>query len=293
MSFLLPLPVHLLLMKLCSLTTAMTALLLSRNNLFGYNQINGIHRFTTLAIKNSLFRGKEILETKESGLNWYACGPTVYDSAHIGHARTYICTDIIRRILLKYFRIDVNFVMGMTDIDDKIINRAKESNVAWNDLAKHFEEEFLNDMDQLNVLRPDTILRVSEHIPDIIDYIKQIQQKQKSYQTDSGVYFDVKKCASYNKFVDDRTIGINDTSAVDEDADGGNNTQKKDPRDFALWKQAKPGEPSWPSPFGEGRPGWHIECSAATHAIFGEHVHIHSGGVDLKFPHHANEIAQW
>jgi cysteinyl-tRNA synthetase len=207
--------------------------------------------------------------------------------AHLGHARTYINTDIIRRILTNYFHYQINFAMGMTDIDDKIIHRAQERGTNWKKLAREYEQSFLSDMDALNVKRPQTILRVTEHIPDIIQYIQQILVTGRAYETETGVYFDVKNnLSSYGK--------LGNIPTGEEEEGGGMVRGKKDSRDFALWKAVDPasGTPHWDSPWGPGRPGWHIECSAMSHAYFGPTVDIHSGGIDLRFPHHTNEIAQ-
>lgn len=248
-----------------------------------------------IKIANSLKGGSTILSTQSPStstgtgtrpLYWYACGPTVYDDAHLGHARTYICTDVIRRILTHYFKIDVVFAMGMTDIDDKIINKANERKLPWLDLAKEMEFSFQKDMDSLNVLKPDSILRVSEHIDEIIEYIKTIEKNGKAYITDSGVYFSIgSDLKNYYKLGN-----LKESENVDDDGGG---SSKRDKRDFCLWKKSKPDEPCWESPWGKGRPGWHIECSAATHALFGDLIDMHSGGIDLLFPHHTNEIAQW
>lgn len=224
-----------------------------------------------------------------SKYNWYACGPTVYDDSHLGHARTYINTDIIRRILTDYFKYEIHFAMGMTDIDDKIIKRAEEKQVNWKDLAREYETKFIRDMDLLGIKRPETILRVTEHIPDIINYITKIQENGAAYQTETGVYFNVPTSSSYGK------LGNIPVGEEDPEADITNLNVlrgKKDPRDFALWKLVDESKPHWNSPWGKGRPGWHIECSAMSHAYFGSSVHIHSGGIDLRFPHHTNEIAQ-
>jgi len=221
-------------------------------------------------------------------LNWYACGPTVYDDAHIGHARTYINTDIMRRVLVDYFKFDINFAMGMTDIDDKIVHRARERETDWKHMARHYESSFFYDMEALNVKAPDTVLRVTEHIDDIILYIEKIISEGKAYSTNTGVYFDVSSTAnSYGKL---GNIPVREMENNDVSLHG-----KRDPRDFALWKfinNADSTEVFWESPWGRGRPGWHIECSAMSHAYFGHGVDIHSGGIDLRFPHHTNEIAQ-
>lgn len=248
--------------------------------------------FSSLKIRNTLTDGESILRTSDSKLKWYACGPTVYDDAHIGHARTYVNTDIIRRIISDYFKQDVDFAMGMTDIDDKIITRSEENNTHWKKLARKYEASFMRDMESLNIRRPDTILRVTEHIDDIIQYIQRIVDQDMAYVTPSGVYFDVyKQKGKYGK------LGNIPTS--DDSESQPSLIHKKSSRDFALWKvTARTDEadtlhiPLWKSPWGYGRPGWHIECSAMTHSYFGHEVDIHSGGIDLRFPHHTNEIAQ-
>lgn len=227
----------------------------------------------------------------------------------MGHARTYVCTDIIRRTMVDYFNIRMNYAMGITDIDDKIINKGRASGmVTWGEMqtmVRRLEDDFFRDMDALNVLRPDTVLRVTEHIPEIITYITKLVELKSAYVANDGVYFDFSSLKNaYDKF------GSAHVSNIEEDTD---NTSfqssaqihsKRSAKDFALWKLYKgPNSVStsadhakecvWESPWGAGRPGWHIECSAMTHSLFGEHIDIHSGGVDLQFPHHTNEIAQW
>jgi cysteinyl-tRNA synthetase len=247
----------------------------------------------TIKIKNTLVGGADKLQTGETKLKWYACGPTVYDDAHIGHARTYVNTDIVRRILSDYFKIEIDFAMGMTDIDDKIITRASEKSIDWKTLARAYENCFMGNLESLNVRRPDTVLRVTEHVDSIVAYIAHIIDQGKAYATPSGVYFDIAKgINSYGK------LGNIPTAADSEDsADCASPaSHKRDNRDFALWKifngESNSSGPLWDSPWGAGRPGWHIECSAMTHAYFGDRVDIHSGGIDLRFPHHTNEIAQ-
>ena len=246
-----------------------------------------------------------------SKISWYSCGPTVYDAAHIGHARTYVCSDIIRRVIEDIFGKEVDYAIGVTDIDDKIINRGFENGLqTWSQMetmVRRLEDDFFRDLDELNVQRPNAVLRVTEHIDDIIRYIEQIQRAGKAYTTPDGVYFDVS--SSGDGYMYFRERGLPDMSSVpsspnssganplDEQSDADNAViiggYKRDPRDFALWKTAKnETEPCWDSPWGAGRPGWHIECSAVTHSYFGTELDIHSGGVDLKFPHHTNEIAQ-
>ncbi|XP_071489669.1 probable cysteine--tRNA ligase, mitochondrial [Diadema antillarum] len=222
--------------------------------------------------------------------SWYACGPTVYDSAHIGHASSYVRFDIVRRILSKFFHTNIVMVMGITDIDDKIIWRAQETGAKdFRDISRHYETEFYEDMAQLNVLPATVYTRVSDHIPHIVAFIERIVQNGYGYPTSNGsVYFDVEAYTlpRYNKLASqDLDTGQDDDPSVAD-------SEKRHPRDFALWKGVKPGEPWWDAPWGRGRPGWHIECSAMSCAIFGQRLDIHTGGRDLAFPHHNNEIAQ-
>ena len=276
----------------------------------------GLHT-QNVSIRNSLVGGaadlplhvSNIGQPQPQPLTWYSCGPTVYDSAHLGHARTYICTDVIRRILTSHFKVDLHYALGVTDIDDKIIQRATEDGLCTTTtrgvsaVARRYEKAFMRDMDALGVLRPDAILRVTEHMDEIAAYIETLVRNNKAYETDDGVYFDTDVAGeSYGKFGVKAGDQLQQQQVVVEGGGGGeevpppssssNASQKRHWRDFALWKKAKAGEPSWESPWGAGRPGWHIECSAMTHATFGTHLDIHSGGIDLKFPHHTNEVAQ-
>ncbi|NXM54383.1 SYCM protein, partial [Illadopsis cleaveri] len=234
---------------------------------------------------NSRSRSKEPLVLATEGVaTWYSCGPTVYDHAHLGHACSYVRFDIIRRIMTKFFGIEVLMVMGITDIDDKIIKRANEMNMSPLALARIYEEDFKQDMAALKVLPPTVYMRVTDNIPQIISFIKTIISSGQAYVTSQGnVYFDVK---SWGKRYGVLTTVNPDTQdeAVDSD--------KRHGKDFALWKAAKPQELSWNSPWGKGRPGWHIECSTISSAVFGKQLDIHTGGIDLAFPHHENEIAQ-
>ncbi|XP_069734592.1 probable cysteine--tRNA ligase, mitochondrial isoform X2 [Phaenicophaeus curvirostris] len=238
-----------------------------------------------IAAHNSRSRSKEplVLGT-ERVATWYSCGPTVYDQAHLGHACSYVRFDIIRRIMTRFFGIDVIMVMGITDIDDKIIKRANEMNISPVALARVYEEDFKQDMAALKVLPPTAYMRVTENIPQIISFIKTIIANGQAYATSQGnVYFDVK---SWGQRYGVLTTIYPDTQ--DEAVD----TDKRHSKDFALWKAAKPQEVSWASPWGKGRPGWHIECSTMSSAVFGKQLDIHTGGIDLAFPHHENEIAQ-
>jgi cysteinyl-tRNA synthetase len=216
----------------------------------------------------------------------------VYDSAHLGHARTYVCSDIMRRVLTDYFRVDVNMVLGMTDVDDKIIKRARESDENWLDLARRYEAEFLEDLDTLNVRPPTAITRVTEHIDDIVAYISTIEEKGLAYSANDGVYFDTSSFGNWYGKLGPEMYDIEKSEGAQASTDAASTSGKRHERDFALWKLAKEGEPFWPSPWGDGRPGWHIECSAMTHSMFGPSLSLHTGGIDLAFPHHCNEIAQ-
>mmetsp|Transcript_2949 Transcript_2949/g.5622 ORF Transcript_2949/g.5622 Transcript_2949/m.5622 type:complete len:744 (+) Transcript_2949:188-2419(+) len=231
---------------------------------------------------------------QEAPLTWYACGPTVYDDAHIGHARTYVTFDIILRILTDYLNIDVEYAMGITDIDDKIIKRASENNEHPFALARRFESRFFEDMHTLNVREPMAKLRVTEHIEQITDFITQIIDNGYAYEANGDVYFDVSKFETRYNYSNFRQLPDAKSWSPGEGEEGLGN--KKHPFDFALWKAQKEGVDHplyvWDSPWGVGRPGWHIECSAMSHHLFGEELSIHTGGVDLQFPHHNNEIAQ-
>ncbi|GJQ09220.1 hypothetical protein GpartN1_g1011.t1 [Galdieria partita] len=229
-------------------------------------------------------------DTSSSYLSWYICGPTVYDEAHIGHARTYVTFDIIRRILEDYFHFRVFLAMGITDIDDKIINKARENQTTVLDIASKYTTQFFRDMKALGVRSPDAILAVSQHIPTIILFIQKLIDHEMAYVTESGVYFAVDRLPyRYGRF---RRIESQCTS-WDQESDY--LQDKRDIRDFVLWKRcSSEDEPGWESPWMtcKGRPGWHVECSAMINALFGSELDIHSGGIDLLFPHHENELAQ-
>ncbi|XP_075419541.1 putative cysteine--tRNA ligase, mitochondrial [Tenrec ecaudatus] len=240
---------------------------------------------TGAKVYNSLTRRKDpLIVANAEAVSWYSCGPTVYDHAHLGHACSYVRFDIIRRILTKMFGCNVVMVMGITDVDDKIIQRANEMNISPTSLASFYEEDFKQDMAALKVLPPTVYFRVTENIPHIISFIEGIIAHGHAYSTWKGnVYFDLKSRGDkYGKLVGVAPDPIGEP--VDSD--------KRHASDFALWKAAKPQEIFWASPWGNGRPGWHIECSTISSLVFGSQLDIHSGGIDLAFPHHENEIAQ-
>ncbi len=240
-----------------------------------------------MRLYNTLERKKEeFVPLNGNKVSLYACGITAYDLCHIGHARSSVVFDVLVRYL-RYKGYDVTFVRNFTDIDDKIINRANESGVSAADLAEKFIGEFYVDMDKLNILRADIEPKCTEHIPEMLALTQTLIDKGHAYSTPSGdVYFKVRSFEGYGK-LSGRNI---------EDLQSGARIQpgeeKEDPLDFALWKAAKPGEPSWESPWGQGRPGWHLECSAMSEKYLSLPFDIHGGGQDLSFPHHENEIAQ-
>ena len=229
----------------------------------------------------------EPLNDKKVGI--YACGVTVYDLCHIGHARSAVVFDVIVRYL-RYRGFDVKFVRNFTDIDDKIINRANKEGVTWKDIAERYTEEYYKDMDRLGIARADVEPRATEHIADMIEIVKALIEKGYAYTVDEGeaqsVYFSVEKFPQYGKLSKKKIDELMSGARVDPDE------RKRSPLDFALWKASKPNEPWWESPWGKGRPGWHIECSAMSLRHIGETLDIHGGGADLIFPHHENEIAQ-
>jgi cysteinyl-tRNA synthetase len=239
-----------------------------------------------LRIYNTLTRETEEFAPQEPGkVRMYVCGPTVYSDAHIGHAMAAIVFDMVRRYLV-YRGYRVTFVTNFTDVDDKIIRRANEQGRDPVELAKHYAEEYLRHLDDLNVLPADVYPRVSQEMDWIIQMISGLEEEGYAYRLDGDVYFRVTKDSDYGKLSGRRLEQAVSGTRVEEDA------RKENAGDFALWKGAKPGEPAWRSPFGPGRPGWHIECSAMCLHHLGETVDIHGGGNDLIFPHHENEIAQ-
>ncbi|WP_448566262.1 cysteine--tRNA ligase [Thalassotalea ganghwensis] len=240
-----------------------------------------------LQIYNTLTRKKEVFKPIQEGkVGLYVCGCTVYDLCHIGHARTYISFDNIARYL-RFSGYDVNYIRNITDVEDKIINRAIENNETTEQLTERTIAAMHEDFDALNMMRPELEPRVTTHMTEIIEMIETLVAKGNAYVADSGdVLFEVSTFADYGKLSGQNLEQLQAGSRVDVDE------TKRNPLDFVLWKLAKPGEPSWSSPWGEGRPGWHIECSAMNAKELGAHFDIHGGGSDLQFPHHENEVAQ-
>lgn len=239
-----------------------------------------------LKVYNTLTRCEEEFKTlNKNEVKMYVCGPTVYDNTHLGHGRTYVSFDIIRRYL-EHIGYTVNLVINFTDIDDKIIKRAYEKGKDPKEISEQFIKVFLNDMATLKVKPADIYPKVTEHISEIIAFIERLIERGYAYKTEDGVYFEVKKFKNYGKLSNINLEDLVSGARVET------SEKKKNQKDFALWKTAKPGEPKWESPFGDGRPGWHIECSAMSSKYLGEQFDIHGGGRDLSFPHHENEIAQ-
>ncbi|MGO0121898.1 cysteine--tRNA ligase [Desulfothermobacter acidiphilus] len=239
-----------------------------------------------MQVYNTLSRRKEPFIPREPGrVRMYVCGPTTYNFIHLGNARALVVFDTIRRYL-EYRGFRVFFVQNFTDIDDKIIKRAAEEGMDPQQLALKYIEAYFEDADRINIRRADVHPRVSDHIPEIIDLISTLLKQGFAYEVQGNVYFAVKQFPSYGKLSGRDINELRAGARVEPGED------KRDPLDFALWKRAKPGEHSWPSPWGEGRPGWHIECSAMALKYLGTEIDIHGGGSDLIFPHHENEIAQ-
>lgn len=239
-----------------------------------------------MKLYNSMTRQKEeFVPIKEGEVKMYSCGPTVYNYFHIGNARPFIIFDTLRRYF-EYIGYKVDFVQNFTDIDDKMINNANEQGITVKQLAEKFIGEYFTDAKGLNIKKATVHPCATENIDAIIDMVKKLVDNGYAYEVNGDVYFSTKKFKEYGKLshqpLDDLEAGAR--ISVDE--------RKKDPMDFAVWKSQKPGEPAWESPWGPGRPGWHIECSAMVNKYLGETIDIHSGGKDLIFPHHENEIAQ-
>jgi cysteinyl-tRNA synthetase len=240
-----------------------------------------------IRIHNSLTGEKQQLVPLEPGhVRMYSCGVTVYDYFHVGNARMLVVFDMVSRYL-RHRGYRVTYVRNITDVDDKIINRAREAGVDWREHARKFTDAMHEDLDRLGCLRPEKEPKASEYIEEMLAMIGHLIERGFAYQAPNGdVMYDVRKFGPYGKLSGKKLDDLRAGARVEVD------TAKRDPLDFVLWKSAKPSEPAWPSPFGQGRPGWHIECSAMSTKELGEHFDIHGGGLDLKFPHHENEIAQ-
>jgi cysteinyl-tRNA synthetase len=242
-----------------------------------------------LLIHNNLTKQKEEFKPIDpKNVRMYVCGMTVYDYCHIGHARVLVVFDVVDRYLRKIFGDKhVTYVRNITDIDDKIINRANESGEEFTTLTNRFIDEMNKDASALGIQRPDQEPRATTHMDEIIDMIQVLVEKGNAYPADNGdVYYDVSSFETYGKLSGKQLDDLRAGARVEVDE------AKDDPLDFVLWKAAKPNEPSWDAPWGKGRPGWHIECSAMSTQCLGAHFDIHGGGLDLQFPHHENEIAQ-
>ncbi len=239
-----------------------------------------------LKVYNTMTRRKEEFTPQEPGsVRMYACGVTVYDFSHIGHARAMVVFDVIQRYF-KYSGYNVTFVRNHTDIDDKIINRANEEGVAYNEISERFIKEFDADMHALGIEEPTHTPKATEHIDEMIEMVATLIDKGHAYAVEGDVYFDVSSFSQYGKLSGKDTESLQSGARIDVDE------RKKSPLDFALWKASKENEPYWECPWGKGRPGWHIECSAMSKKYLGNTFDIHGGGMDLIFPHHENEIAQ-
>jgi cysteinyl-tRNA synthetase len=245
----------------------------------------------SLTLYNTLSRKKESFEPIEAGkVRMYCCGVTVYDYCHLGHARSYIVWDVVRRYL-AWRGYDVRYIQNFTDIDDKILNRARTDGSTMEAVSEQFIAAYFEDMARLNILEADEYPRATHTLDGIKRLIHELEQKGMAYAAQGDVYYSVRQFEGYGKLsgrkLDDMQAGASGRVTEDPEA-----SKKQDPFDFALWKAAKPNEPSWESPWGAGRPGWHIECSAMVRDRLGDQIDIHVGGADLTFPHHENEIAQ-
>ncbi len=228
---------------------------------------------------------EEFIPLREGRVGMYVCGVTVYDYCHVGHARAAIVFDTVYRYL-QHLGYEVNYVCNFTDIDDKIIKRANEENIGWQEVTEKYIQAFYEDMGQLNITPPTTEPKATDHIDGMLDMVSSLIEQGKAYEAEGDVYFSVRNFAEYGKLSGHRLDDLKAGARVEP------GEHKRDPLDFALWKKSKPGEPSWDSPWGPGRPGWHIECSAMSRHFLGTQFDIHGGGKDLVFPHHENEIAQ-
>ena len=240
-----------------------------------------------MKLYNTLTKKKEIFRSlKNKRVNLFVCGPTVYDYSHLGHARTYIVFDMLVKYL-KQLGYSVFYLQNITDIDDKIINRAKEEKISWKELSRKFEKEYLKDMKRLAVDSVDKYARAADYIKEIISQVERLLKKGFAYQIADGIYYDISKFKDYGKLSKRTALQAEDAVSRIDEAKG-----KRNKGDFCLWKFSKSDEPKWPSPFGDGRPGWHIEDTAITEKYFGPQYDIHGGANELIFPHHEAEVAQ-
>ena len=238
-----------------------------------------------LNLYNSYTKQQEAVNLNQEDVRIYLCGPTVQSSPHLGHGRSAVVFDFFIRYL-KHLNYSVLYVRNITDIDDKIIQKSQEKNINYRELAESVWEEFVQAHENLNCLVPDIEPRATAYVPEIVQYIDQLINNGYGYITKSGVYYDVSKFDDYLKLSGRSTEEVKTGTRIETEED------KKSPEDFALWKFSKEGEPSWDSPWGVGRPGWHIECSTMINQTLGKTIDFHCGGIDLIFPHHENEIAQ-
>ncbi len=240
----------------------------------------------SLKIYNTLTRRKEDFVPQQAGkVRFYACGPTVYDYFHIGNARPFVTFDVFRRYLM-YRGYQVLYVQNITDVDDKIIQKANAERISAAEVAQRYARAYLEDIQKLKILPADVNPRATAHIDEMLALVKKLVEKGYAYVVDGDVYYDVSRFKDYGKLSGKKIDELQAGARIDVDE------RKRNPLDFALWKAAKPGEPWWESPWGRGRPGWHIECSAMSMKYLGDTLDIHAGGEDLIFPHHENEIAQ-
>ena len=238
-----------------------------------------------LNLYNSYTKQQEVVNLNQEDVKIYLCGPTVQSSPHLGHGRSAVVFDFFIRYL-KHLNYSVLYVRNITDIDDKIIQKSQEKNINYRELAESVWDEFVQAHENLNCLVPDIEPRATAYVPEIVQYIDQLIKNGYGYITKSGVYYDVSKFDDYLKLSGRSTEEVKTGTRIETEED------KKSPEDFALWKFSKEGEPSWDSPWGVGRPGWHIECSTMINQTLGKTIDFHCGGIDLIFPHHENEIAQ-
>ncbi len=242
---------------------------------------------------NTLTQSLETFTPLDDTVRIYVCGVTPYDTTHLGHAFTYISFDALIRYL-EYSGYKVRYVQNVTDIDDDVLRKARELGMAWDELGRRETQRYLRDMDALNIRRPDVYVSATNEIPGVIEIVKTLIERGYAYESEACVFYSVRQDPDFGGMA--RAIGLNDYPSMlaiaNERGNFPDDARKRDPLDFVLWQAQSPGEPAWPSPWGPGRPGWHIECSAMSIRYLGSQLDIHGGGVDLAFPHHTCEIAQ-